>query len=95
MTLSLQTVEHIARLARLALTDEEKARYAAQLSSILDYAARLQTVDVTGIPPTFSVLPEAGELRADAPQPGLDSDTLLDNAPQTQAGQFRVPPVFS
>lgn len=94
MTLSLQEVEHIAQLARLTLSDEEKALYAAQLSSILDYAARLQSVDVSGIPPTFSVLPEGGELRPDEARPGLETGVLLENAPQAQDDQFRVPPVF-
>lgn len=94
MTLSLQEVEHIAQLARLTLSDEEKALYAAQLSSILDYAARLQSVDVSGIPPTFSVLPEDGELRPDEAHPGLETGVLLENAPQAQDDQFRVPPVF-
>ena len=94
MTLTLEEVEHIAELARLALTDEEKTRYREQLSDILDYAARLQTLDTTNIPPTSSVLPGRSVLRPDRPRPGLSSQDLLRNAPQTEQGQFRVPPIL-
>lgn len=94
MTLDIQAVEHIATLARLALSPEEQARYAAQLSSILEYAARLQSLDTAAISPTFSVLPAQDALRDDEPRPGLDRDELLRNAPQTQDEQFRLPPVF-
>ena len=110
MAISLEEVEHIAALARLELTDEEKARYQEQLSAILDYAARLQAIDTTDIPPTSSVtaagpplrVPEgacrtagAGSaLRPDRARPGLSQEDLLRNAPQTEQNQFRVPPVL-
>jgi aspartyl-tRNA(Asn)/glutamyl-tRNA(Gln) amidotransferase subunit C len=94
MTLSIEEVEHIAELARLDLTGEEKARYAGQLSAILEYAARLQSLDTAGIPPTSSVLPAHNTLRSDEPRPGLTLDQLLQNAPQTQDRQFRVPPIL-
>jgi aspartyl-tRNA(Asn)/glutamyl-tRNA(Gln) amidotransferase subunit C len=94
MTLTLEEVEHIAELARLALTEEEKARYREQLSDILDYAARLQTLDTANIPPTSSVLPARSVLRPDRPRPGLSPQDLLRNAPQTEQGQFRVPPIL-
>jgi aspartyl-tRNA(Asn)/glutamyl-tRNA(Gln) amidotransferase subunit C len=94
MTLTLEEVEHIAELARLHLTPEEKERYREQLSAILDYAARLQTLDTTGIPATASVLPPHSVLRPDQPQPGLSLDELLRNAPATEEDQFRVPPVL-
>jgi len=95
MVLSLEEVEHIAELARLELTDEEKARYQEQLSAILDYAARLQALDTSEIPPqTASVLPAHTVLRPDRPRPGLSLDDLLRNAPQAEQNQFRVPPVF-
>ncbi len=94
MTLTLQEVEHIALLARLELSDEEKARYREQLSAILDYAARLQSLDTTGIPPTSSVLPARSVLREDQPRPGLTTEELLANAPQAKDKQFRVPPVL-
>lgn len=94
MALTLQEVEHIANLARLSLTQAEKELYREQLSAILEYAARLQAVDTTGIPPTSSVLPLRSVLRADDPRPGTPLEDLLRNAPQQEADQFRVPPVF-
>ena len=97
MTLTLEEVEHIAHLARLRLTDEEKERYRQQLSDILEYAARLQALDTRAILATASALPgrEAGaRLRADTPRPGLELADLLRNAPDTAEEQFRVPPVL-
>jgi aspartyl-tRNA(Asn)/glutamyl-tRNA(Gln) amidotransferase subunit C len=94
MKLSLDEVEHIAELARLRLSEDEKARYREQLSEILDYAARLQAVDTSGISPTSSVLPARNALRKDEPRPGLSLEEVLRNAPETEKGQFRVPPVL-
>lgn len=94
MSLTIQEVEAIAALARLDLTGEEKARFAGQLSDILEYAARLQALDTSGIPPTSSVLPGAGVLREDEPLPGLSLDQLLQNAPDARDRQFRVPPIL-
>jgi aspartyl-tRNA(Asn)/glutamyl-tRNA(Gln) amidotransferase subunit C len=94
MTLTLEEVEHIATLARLNLTDEEKEQYRQQLSDILDYAARLQGVDTSGILPTSSVLPAHSVLRPDETRPCLTSEELLSNAPEVEEGQFRVPPVL-
>ena len=93
-SLTLQEVEHIAELARLDLSEAEKERYRAQLSAILEYAARLQALDTDGIPPTSSVLPPRTVLRRDEPQPGLTTEELLRNAPAAQDDQFRVPPVL-
>jgi aspartyl-tRNA(Asn)/glutamyl-tRNA(Gln) amidotransferase subunit C len=94
MTLTLEEVEHIAVLARLQLTAQEKARYREQLSAILDYASRLQELDTSGIPPTSSVLPPRSVLRPDEPRGGLSREELLRNAPRVEQGQFRVPPVL-
>ncbi|MGB9801044.1 MAG: Asp-tRNA(Asn)/Glu-tRNA(Gln) amidotransferase subunit GatC [Thermanaerothrix sp.] len=94
MSLSREQVEHIAHLARLELTEDELERYRQQLSAILDYAARLQTLDTNGIPPTASVLPPRSVLRPDEPRAGLSREALLRNAPQVENGQFRVPPVL-
>jgi len=94
MKLTLAEVEHIAQLARLDLTPAEKEIYRQQLSAILDYAARLQSLDTSGIPPTASVLPPRSVLRPDEPRPGLPINDVLRNAAQTEAGQFRVPPVL-
>jgi aspartyl-tRNA(Asn)/glutamyl-tRNA(Gln) amidotransferase subunit C len=94
MTLTLQEVEHIAQLARLELTTEEKERYRQQLSAILEYAVRLQQLDTEGIPPTASVLPARSVLRADEPAAGLPIELVLRNAPAADQDQFRVPPVL-
>jgi len=94
MSLTKETVEHIAELARLELSEEEKLRYREQLSAILDYAVRLQAVDTSHIPPTSSVLTQPSRLRPDAPASGLSKDEALGNAPHVEAGQFRVPPVM-
>lgn len=94
MKLTLEEVEHIAELARLRLSDDEKARYREQLSDILDYAARLQAVDTSEISPTSSVLPARSVLREDKPRPGLSLEEALRNAPETEKNQFRVPPIL-
>jgi aspartyl-tRNA(Asn)/glutamyl-tRNA(Gln) amidotransferase subunit C len=94
MNLSLDEVNHIADLARLDLSPEEKERYREQLSAILDYAARLQGLETADIPPTSSVLASRSVLRPDRPRPGLSLEDVLRNAPQPEQDQFRVPPVM-
>jgi aspartyl-tRNA(Asn)/glutamyl-tRNA(Gln) amidotransferase subunit C len=94
MPLTLKEVEHIANLARLELTDDEMRLYREQLSAILDYFIQLRELDTADIPPTSSVLPPRTVLREDQPRPGLSPEELLSNAPDTEAMQFRVPPVL-
>ena len=94
MTLTIEQVETIANLARLELSAEEKERMSRQLSDILEYVNRLQELDTGGIPPTSSVLPPRSVLRPDEARPGLEREVLLRNAAETEAGQFRVPPVL-
>jgi aspartyl-tRNA(Asn)/glutamyl-tRNA(Gln) amidotransferase subunit C len=94
MSLTLKEVEHIAELARLELSAEEKERYRQQLSAILDYARSLQSLDTGGIPPTSSVLPPRSVLRPDEAKESLPVKAVLKNAPQSEDDQFRVPPVF-
>jgi aspartyl-tRNA(Asn)/glutamyl-tRNA(Gln) amidotransferase subunit C len=94
MSLTKEEVEHIAELARLELTEEEKERYREQLSAILDYAARLQTLDTSHIPPTSTVLAQRSPLRPDVPAQGLTTEEALRNAPRAEQNQFRVPPVM-
>lgn len=94
MTFTLPEVEHIAELARLRLTEEEKALYREQLSAILDYFAQLQELDTSDIPPTSSVLSPRSVLRPDEPKPGLSLEELLSNAPDREENQFRIPPVL-
>jgi aspartyl-tRNA(Asn)/glutamyl-tRNA(Gln) amidotransferase subunit C len=95
MSLSRAEVEHIAILARLELTEAQKAGYQGQLSAILDYIAKLQELGTEGVPPTAgggSIMQMP--LRDDEPRSGLSTEQLLANAPQVEAGQFKIPPVF-
>ena len=94
MSLTLAEVEHIAKLARLELSAEEKERYRQQLSAILEYAARLQSLDTSGIAPTSSVLPPRSVLRPDEAQTSLTPADVLANAPHSEDQQFRVPKVL-
>jgi aspartyl-tRNA(Asn)/glutamyl-tRNA(Gln) amidotransferase subunit C len=90
VSLTIEQVEHIAELARLALTEAEKALYREQLSAILDYAAILQRIDTSAIPPTATVLPLRNVMREDAVQPSLPVEDVLANAPDAEDGCFRV-----
>lgn len=94
MKLSLAEVEHVADLARLALTAAEKDRFREQLSSILAYAERLQEADTAGIPPTAAVLRLSNVLRDDQVRPGLPTEDALANAPASEERFFRVPVVL-
>ena len=94
MSLTLEEVEHIATLARLELTEEQKARYREQLSAILDYVAKLQELDTENIPPTTGGSVSQMPLRVDEPRPCLSLEELLANAPKEDDNQFKIPPVF-
>lgn len=94
MSLSLKEVEHIARLARLNLTDEQKALYRGQLEAILNHIAQLQELDTSDVPPTTSIVPAGMPLREDKPRESLKLEDLLRNASQENDGQFKIPPVF-
>jgi aspartyl-tRNA(Asn)/glutamyl-tRNA(Gln) amidotransferase subunit C len=90
VSLTAIEVEHMAELARLSLTDEEKALYSDQLSAILDYAAVLQQVDTSAIPPTATVLPLRNVMRPDEIEAAMDREDVLANAPDADEGCFRV-----
>ena len=94
MSLTLKEVEHIATLARLELTEEQKARYREQLSAILDYVAKLQELDTANIPATVGGSVTQMPLRPDESRPSLGLDELLANASQRSDNQFKIPPVF-
>jgi len=94
MKLSREEVQHIADLARLALSEDEVALYQEQLSAILKHFEHLQQLEMEDIPPTASVLPLRSVMRADVVQPSLERDRVLANAPDTTGGCFRVPPVL-
>jgi aspartyl-tRNA(Asn)/glutamyl-tRNA(Gln) amidotransferase subunit C len=94
MSLTLADVEKIAHLARLELTEAEKQQYLEQLSAILDYAERLNELDLTGIPPTSHAIAQQNIMRPDVVEPSLPMDDLLFNAPQQKEDQFVVQAVL-
>jgi len=91
MELNRETVEHIADLARLSLSDAEVSRYQEQLSAILEHFQRLQELDTEEIPPTATVLPLRSVMRDDEARPPLKREDALKNAPDVEDGCFRVP----
>lgn len=90
MSLTREQVAHIAELAKLGLTEEEMEQFREQLSAILEYAARLQELDTAAIPPTASVLDLQNVMRPDRVRPSMPREDVLANAPDQEAGQFRV-----
>ena len=94
MALSHEEVRRIAELAKLDLTDEEVARYAGQLSNILDYFQRLQELDTSHIEPTASVLPLKNVWRPDVAGQPLSPKQVIANAPDASDNQFRVSAVL-
>jgi aspartyl-tRNA(Asn)/glutamyl-tRNA(Gln) amidotransferase subunit C len=88
--LSLSEVEHIAALARLGLTQEEKKLFCDQLSTILDYAQLINELDTSSVPPMTSALPLSNVMRPDVPGRSLDRHHALANAPDAEASQFGV-----
>jgi aspartyl-tRNA(Asn)/glutamyl-tRNA(Gln) amidotransferase subunit C len=94
MKLNLEQVEHIAQLARLTLSDEEKALYQGQLSAILEYFEKLEGLDTEAISPTATVLPLRSVMREDEPKPSSPREDILANAPAAEDGCFEVPAVL-
>lgn len=90
MKLSPEVVDHVALLARLGLTNEERERMREQLSSILDHVERLQEVDTEAIPPTAQVITLSNVMRADEARPSMPLADVLANAPQSEDGMFKV-----
>jgi aspartyl-tRNA(Asn)/glutamyl-tRNA(Gln) amidotransferase subunit C len=84
-------VLHVARLARLKLTDEETERIAGELSSILGHVAKISELDLEGVPPTSHVVEVEHGLRPDVPGPCLPREVALAQAPAVQDGGFLVP----
>ena len=87
-------VAYIARLALLDLTEEELARYTGQLAAVLEHANDVAALDLADVPPTFHPLPLLNVFRADVPMGPLDREEVLDQAPATEDGRFRVPPIL-
>lgn len=92
--ISRDDVAHVARLARLDVTDEELERFTEQLGDILDHAAEVAALDTEGVAPTAHPLPLQNVLRPDDVQPSLDRDEVLAQAPSAEDGLFRVPRIL-
>jgi aspartyl-tRNA(Asn)/glutamyl-tRNA(Gln) amidotransferase subunit C len=84
-------IEHVANLARLDLTAEERQQLAAQLGQILEHAATVGEVTAADVPPTASPIPRANVYREDVVEPSLPVDEALRNAPERESDRFRVP----
>jgi len=94
MHISKQEVEHVAKLARLEITEAEKDTFSQQLSSILTYIEELKSWDTTGVEPTATVLEQANILREDQARPSLPVEEAVMNAPDSDGGYFRVPRIL-
>jgi aspartyl-tRNA(Asn)/glutamyl-tRNA(Gln) amidotransferase subunit C len=83
-------IEHVARLARLALTEQEKAQLRDQLGLILEHAAKVSEVAADDVPPTAYAIPRVNVYREDTPEPSLPQAEALSNAPEQENGRFKV-----
>ena len=92
--ISREDVEHVARLARLALSDAEVERMREQLSGILAYIDTLRALDTAGVEPTSHAVPLVNVMRDDEPRPCLSQDEALANAPDRSDAFFRVPRII-
>ena len=84
----------MARLARLALTDDEIAGLTSQLGAIIEYAAQVSALDTGGVPATAHPLPLSNVFRRDDIRPGVSRDEVLAQAPAVEDGRFRVPRIL-
>lgn len=94
MPLSIQDVEKIAALARLELTPEEKTLYQEQLSAILEYAERLNQLNIEDVPPTASAVALQNVMREDRVEPSLPGEDVFFNAPLPAENQFQIQAVM-
>ena len=92
--ISRADVAHVARLARLDVTDDELDRFTAQLAAVLEYASDVAALDTAGVPPTAHPLELLNVLRDDVPVPPLERDEVLAMAPDAVDGRFRVPRIL-
>ena len=91
MTIDRATVDHVARLARLDLTEEERERMRTEMSNILEHAEQIQALDLDGVEPTAHAIPLRNVMRPDEPKESLPREAALSNAPQSEDNRFMVP----
>lgn len=94
MSIQTKDVEHVAKLARLHLTDEEREMFTEQLNAILQYAEKLNELNTDDIAPTTHVLHLSNVMREDEVKESLSPEKVFRNAPDEEDGQFKVPAVL-
>lgn len=94
MSISIKDVEHVAALARLELSEQEKEQFTEQLNAILKYAEQLEKLDTEGVEPTSHAMPLVNVMREDESRPSYPIEKVLKNAPDEEDGQFKVPAVL-
>jgi aspartyl-tRNA(Asn)/glutamyl-tRNA(Gln) amidotransferase subunit C len=94
MKITRQEVDHVAKLARLQLSDSAKDTFTDQLSNILTYVEQLNELDTKGVEPTSHVLDIRNVMREDLPGESLSQERALANAPDKAAGHYRVPKII-
>lgn len=92
--ISVDTVKHVAHLARLTFTEEEAEKLSKELDAIIGFAEQLNELNTDNVKPTFHVLDMKNVMREDVPQPGLPIEDVLKNAPDHKNNQVRVPAII-
>ncbi|MCA1839515.1 MAG: Asp-tRNA(Asn)/Glu-tRNA(Gln) amidotransferase subunit GatC [Actinomycetota bacterium] len=94
MAITRKDVEHVARLARLQLSEEELDLFGDQLSKILDHAQRVTSLETDDVPPTSHAIALANVTRPDVVEPSIEQGAALANAPSEEASHFKVPRIL-
>ncbi len=94
MKITKQEVDHVAKLARLELSQEEQEKFTEQLSNILTYVEKMNQLDTAGVAPTSHVLDISNVMRDDVPAESLPQEKALANAPDKAAGHYKVPKII-
>ena len=93
-TLDRKSVDHVARLARLDLSEGEREKMRLELNNILEHAEKIQALDLDGVAPMAHSVPLVNRMRADGVAPSLPQEKALQNAPEVEDGRFRVPRII-
>ncbi|WP_240415069.1 Asp-tRNA(Asn)/Glu-tRNA(Gln) amidotransferase subunit GatC [Paenibacillus periandrae] len=94
MSITIKDVEHVAKLARLELSEQEKQTFTEQMNAILKYADQLNELNTDNVEPTSHPVPLVNVMREDVSRPSLPIDKVLLNAPDEEEGQIKVPAVL-
>lgn len=93
MKITKETIEHVANLARLNLTDEEKSTLVSDMEQIISYVDKLNELDTSNVKPTDHVIPISNVFREDKAEPSFPREKILANAPSSEDGCFKVPKI--